>query len=222
MAQAAVTFHTLPDLTGVDPVSRIHFQAYLSAAHILTRLALRHPQAYSLRDVHSYFARQERFADSHELVGWLVEIWIVRALMYHVEGKAEDAYDMIRAALSISAPRGYFCIFLDEGDLMRPLLESADARLTDRDLSAFVKGLLEAMPGESAKGTTNLADEQLLSEREREVLRCLAAGLTYPAIAERLIISVNTVRYHVKGIYGRLGVSSRAEAIARARETRLL
>jgi LuxR family maltose regulon positive regulatory protein len=142
--------------------------------------------------------------------------------MYYVEGKAEEAHHMIQTALSISAPRGYFHIFLDEGDLMRPLLESADARLKDRDLSVFVKGLLEALPGGSAKDTTNLVDEQLLSEREREVLRCLADGLTYPAIAERLIISVNTVRYHVKGIYGRLGVSSRAEAIARARETRLL
>ena len=65
-------------------------------------------------------------------------------------------------------------------------------------------------------------DDQILSERELEVLRCLAAGLTYPSIAERLIISVNTVRYHVKEIYGRLGVSSRAEAIAQAREQKLL
>ena len=61
-----------------------------------------------------------------------------------------------------------------------------------------------------------------LSPREVEVLRYLAAGLTYPGIAERLIISVNTVRHHVKAMYGKLGVSSRAEALARAREMQLL
>jgi LuxR family maltose regulon positive regulatory protein len=221
-AMMAITFSNLPDITGVDPISRISFQAYLSAAHVLTRLALRHPLEHALREVHNYFARQESFAKTHELVGWLVEIWIVRALMYHMEGKAQDAQHMIQAALSASVQRGYFRIFLDEGDLVRPLLESAEARLKDKDLSAFVKRLLEAMPGESVKGKTNLVDDQILSERELEVLRCLAAGLTYPGIAERLIISVNTVRYHVKGIYGRLGVSSRAEAIAEAREQKLL
>ena len=129
---------------------------------------------------------------------------------------------MIQAALTRSAQPGYFRIFLDEADLVRPLLEAAEARPKDNYLSAFVKRLLEAMPGESVKGKTTLVDDQILSERELEVLRCLAAGLTYPSIAERLIISVNTVRYHVKEIYGRLGVSSRAEAIAQAREQKLL
>jgi LuxR family transcriptional regulator, maltose regulon positive regulatory protein len=120
VARAAISFNNIPDITGVDPASRISFQTYLSAAHILTRLALRHPQAYSLLDVHTYLARQESFANTHELVGWLVEIWIVRAVMYHVEGKAEDAHQMIQAALSASAQRGYFRIFVDEGGLVRP------------------------------------------------------------------------------------------------------
>ena len=109
--QAAVRFNNLPDITGIDPVSEIFFQASLSAAHILTRLAVRNPQAYSLLDVHNYFARQERFAETHALVGWLVEIWIVRALMYQVEGRVEEAHHMIHTALSASAQRGYFQSF---------------------------------------------------------------------------------------------------------------
>ncbi|MCA9930414.1 MAG: LuxR family transcriptional regulator, partial [Anaerolineales bacterium] len=47
-------------------------------------------------------------------------------------------------------------------------------------------------------------------------------GLTYNSIAAQLVISVNTVRYHVKGLYGKLGVSTRADAIARARALALL
>jgi ATP/maltotriose-dependent transcriptional regulator MalT len=222
VARAAIGFNNIPDITGVDPVSRISFQTYLSVAHILTRLALRNPQVYALRDVHNYLARQERFADTHELVSWLVEIWIVRALIYHVEGKAADAQHMLQAALSASAQRGYFRIFVDEGGLVRPLLETAEARLRDNDLSAFVTGLLKAMPEESANGKTNLADEETLSDRELEVLRLLAAGQTYKEIGQQLFLSLNTVQFHIKSIYGKLSVNRRVQAIEKAREKKLI
>ena len=218
VTQAAVRFNNLPDITGVDSVSRIYFQAYLSAAHILTRLAVRNPQAYSLLDVHNYLACQERFAETNELVGWLVEIWIVRALMYQVEGKVEDARRMIQAALNASAPRGYFRIFLDEGDLLRPLLESAEPRLKDKDLSAFVKRLLEAMPGESAEVKTDLVGEEILSDRELEVLGLLATGQSYKEIGQQLFLSLNTVQFHIKSIYRKLSVNKRVQAIEKARE----
>jgi LuxR family maltose regulon positive regulatory protein len=222
VAQAAIRFNNLPDITGVDPVSRMYFQAYLSTAHILTRLAVRNPQADSLLDVHKYLVRQERFADAHEMVGWLIEIWIVRALMYQVEGRAEDAHHMIQAALSASAQRGYFRIFLDEGDLVRPLLQSAKPRLKDNDLSAFVKRLLEAMPGEFAKGKMALVDEKILSDRELEVLALLAAGQTYKEIGQQLFLSLNTVQFHIKSIYSKLSVNRRVQAIGKAREMNLI
>jgi NarL family two-component system response regulator LiaR len=61
-----------------------------------------------------------------------------------------------------------------------------------------------------------------LTEREREVLGLLAEGLSNAQIAERLVISVATVKYHVSGILTKLGVSSRTEAITRAWQDRLL
>lgn len=222
VAQAGVKFSALPDMDRVDLVSRIHFQAYLSTAHVLTRLAVRNPQAYALEDVHNYFARQERFAEAHGLFGWLVEIWMVRALMDHVEGNARDAHHRIQAALSAAAPRGYFRIFLDEGDLMRPLLESVAPRLKDNDLTALVKRLLEAMPGGSAKAKIGLVDEERLSDRELEVLGLLAAGQTYKEIGQQLFLSLSTVQFHVKNIYSKLLVNKRAQAIEKAREMKLI
>jgi LuxR family maltose regulon positive regulatory protein len=222
VTQAAVRFDNLPDTTGIDPVSEIHFQAYLSAAHILTRLAARNPGTYSLLDVHNYLARQERFADAHELVGWLVEIWIIRALMYQVEGRSRDAHHTIQTALSASAERGFFRIFLDEGDLMRPLLQSVEPHLTGSNLSIYVKHLLEAMPGEPAKGKTTLVNEERLSDRELEVLGLLAAGLTYKEIGQQLFLSLNTIQFHVKNIYSKLLVNKRVQAIEKARESKLI
>ena len=65
---------------------------------------------------------------------------------------------------------------------------------------------------------TAAAPVDALSERERTVLRYLATALSYREIAEELYVSINTVKTHVKNVIRKLGVGSRAEAVARARE----
>jgi LuxR family maltose regulon positive regulatory protein len=61
-----------------------------------------------------------------------------------------------------------------------------------------------------------------LTERELDVLRALAAGQSNRAIAQQLYLSIATVKVHLKHIYRKLGVSSRTEALARARDLNLL
>jgi len=61
-----------------------------------------------------------------------------------------------------------------------------------------------------------------LSERELRVLRLIAAGLSNQEIASELVVSVNTVKTHIKRIYDKLGVHSRVTAIERARQLELL
>jgi DNA-binding NarL/FixJ family response regulator len=61
-----------------------------------------------------------------------------------------------------------------------------------------------------------------LTPREAEVLRLLASGLTQPAIAERLVISSRTVASHIEHILEKLGVHSRAEAVALAHRSGFL
>jgi LuxR family maltose regulon positive regulatory protein len=61
-----------------------------------------------------------------------------------------------------------------------------------------------------------------LTPREQEILELIAAGLTNREIAERLVISAETVKKHTSGIYGKLDVSNRTEAATRAREMDLL
>ena len=62
----------------------------------------------------------------------------------------------------------------------------------------------------------------MLSKRERDVLRLLAEGASYAQVAQRLGISTHTVTSHVKNSYRKLGVRTAADAVARARELKLL
>ena len=61
-----------------------------------------------------------------------------------------------------------------------------------------------------------------LTDRELDVLGLMKEGLKYKEIAERLFISQNTVRFHVKAIYGKLSVNNRTQAIERARQLQIL
>jgi ATP/maltotriose-dependent transcriptional regulator MalT len=61
-----------------------------------------------------------------------------------------------------------------------------------------------------------------LSVRELEILHLIAAGHSNQAIADTLVIAVSTVKRHINNIYGKLGVQSRTQALARARELKLL
>ena len=76
-----------------------------------------------------------------------------------------------------------------------------------------------ALPGRLAAARRALAEGEELSEREESILRLLTGDLTEREIAQELFLSFNTVHSHVKSIYRKLGVTSRAEAVARARRS---
>jgi ATP/maltotriose-dependent transcriptional regulator MalT len=61
-----------------------------------------------------------------------------------------------------------------------------------------------------------------LTSKELRVLRFLADGASRPTIAQHLFISDNTVKFHIRNVYRKLGVASRADAVAKARQLRLL
>lgn len=220
--QPALRSAVLSEIAGVDYLDEIRFQTQLGAAHVLTRLAAIDQQTRPLPDLHQQLARQERLAESGGLLGWLVEIRLALALMLQVEGDRERARRMLEAALAGAAPRGFFRIFLDESDLLRPLLEDVAARLQEPYLAAFAARLLAAMPTEAAGVKAGLPDPNRLSDRELDVLRLLAAGQSYKEIGQQLFLSLNTVQFHVKSIYSKLQVNKRVQAVEKARELRLI
>ena len=61
-----------------------------------------------------------------------------------------------------------------------------------------------------------------LNDRELEVLRLIAEGLSNQEIAKRLVIALSTVKWHINNLFGKLGVHSRTQAVAQAKELGLL
>ena len=225
MTPSLATVYQRAEFDGVDPVSEFYLRARLNVAHILARLAKQNPKDVSLSEARSHLARHEKLAETHGLLNWQIEIWIARAVIYQTEGKADDARRMIESALAASAPRGFFRLFLDEGGILRPLLESTLRHSKDRDLSAYIHRLLEAMPNDlprSGRSPTSALPSAELSEREIQVLRLLADGESYKEIGEQLFLSLNTVQFHVKSIYRKLLVNKRTQAIEKAREMKLI
>jgi LuxR family maltose regulon positive regulatory protein len=169
-------------------------------------------------------------------VDLLIEIEALRGLAFHALGDDDQATDAVGHALSLAEPGGYTRLFLNEGQPMAELLRLAQARgvcagYAGRLLAGFPAEPVPAAPAPAAPAPAapvaspparHAALVEPLSEREMDVLRLLGTARTIPEIAAQLIVAESTVRSHVKSIYGKLGVHSRYQAIARAREIGLL
>ena len=89
-------------------------------------------------------------------------------------------------------------------------------------LAAFPKDILGAVQIDKELTVNTQMLVEPLSRREIEVLRLIAEGYKYTEIAERLVVSINTVRHHTRNVYGKLEVNNRTQAISRAKELNLL
>jgi len=153
-------------------------------------------------------------AEAGGRMGSVLEILVLQALVHHAQGDTALALAPLTRALSLAEPEGYVRIFLDEGPPMAWLLHEAAARSLAPE---HTRQLLAAFsPAEPPRA--RVAGLEPLSERELEVLRQIAAGLTNREIAGRLYLSLYTVKAHARSIYDKLGASNRTQAVAIARE----
>jgi LuxR family maltose regulon positive regulatory protein len=161
-----------------------------------------------------------RAAQAEGRTGVHIEALALQALAHWRRGGRAEALTSLEHALRLAEPQGYVRRFADLGLPMARLLQEAHTRDVMPD---YVEKLLEACGAELAfPAPARAALAEPLSQREREVLKLMAAGLTNREIAEQLIVSPETVKKHAASIYGKLGVHSRTEAAARARDLDLL
>lgn len=157
----------------------------------------------------------EKTAVAQGLQAVVMEARVLRALARAAQGDHPAALADLRHALTLAKPEGVVRLFVEAGAPLAGLLAASP--------HPYAAAVLEAFPAAVRAGVTAVSPlPDPLTEREREVLAQMARGLTYRQIADELVVSVNTVRHHVKGLYGKLAVGSRAQAVEKARELGLL
>jgi LuxR family maltose regulon positive regulatory protein len=194
----------------------------------------------------------EHALQSAQAVGRLgnaVQILVVKASVLGRQGDIANALATLAQALTLAEPQGYLRTFLEEGEPMRSLIDDfrtsilargrgadqthqqAPLDYTNRLLAAFTAASVTRPAAATVHSPASGLPAQVLparmlpeplSERELEVLRLVAAGLSSRAISDRDVVSINTVKTQLRSIYGKLGAHNRGDALATARELGLL
>ncbi|MBK8021749.1 MAG: hypothetical protein IPK19_10055 [Chloroflexi bacterium] len=191
---------------------------YLTLAHILI-VEGQSAQVLRLLD------RIQQDAEDKARLGSVIDILALRALAWQALNDMEQAVDSLKRAFVLAEPAGYVRTFVDRGEQMAALLRKAQARSI---APAYVTKLLAAFdhPTKWARKPSRelvMSDGlEPLSERELEVLRLMAEGASNREIAETLVISIGTVKKHSGNIFLKLDAHSRTQAIAIARQHKLL
>jgi len=169
-------------------------------------------------------AAMDRFLDIYEDRGIrrrYVTAAITKAMAFDALKNHDQALESLKQALSHAESEGYIRSFIDQGIPMEDLLELGIASgIRTAYVTQILTQLQAELPNRGAQSPTGVYHDPLTA-REGEVLRLLATELTIPEIADKLVISLGTLRTHIKRIYTKLGVHSRFEAITRARELQL-
>jgi LuxR family maltose regulon positive regulatory protein len=149
------------------------------------------------------------------------------ALSYAYDQDLSHAQQLLVETLILAQSEGYIRLFIDEGERLGQLLRSIVSEAGEDSVVRYARSLLHG-----AVDSTILTDDDAfptttalivpLSPQEQRVLQLLAAGHSNPDMAQTLVVSINTIKTHVKSIYRKLNVTNRVEACMTARNLQLL
>jgi LuxR family transcriptional regulator, maltose regulon positive regulatory protein len=216
-------------------------------ATVLTPLRILVAQGRAKADGALLHEAERRLATAWQLaeqqgIGWLrVPLHIASSLIAGARGDHDAALRSLAAAVAEAEPEGLIRPFLDEG---APIAASlADLRATSRNVhksavgtsADYLDALLAAFTGQKPPPPHTLVQTtsvvtgfhpgvtaEPLSARELDVLRLLSDGRSNAEIARNLFVEQSTVKTHLIHLYRKLNVSSRTQAISRARTLGLL
>ncbi|HEY0943366.1 MAG TPA: LuxR C-terminal-related transcriptional regulator [Steroidobacter sp.] len=211
----------------------LFFHAGEIEAQGITRLRL---QVYGGEqgEAHSQLLREIRTAESRRRTRRWIRLKVLLAICQDLENQTNAARRTLLEALRAGHAGGFMRVFLDEGPRFNKLLreiaqsrrESAVAQ-GNESLDEYLQALLDEMPSSAvgrpaASGSGGGIAAQTLTEREKDLLRMVASGYTNQDLAERLSVSENTVKWHLRNVYDKLNTRNRLQAVNTARHLGLI
>lgn len=203
-------------LSAEDDLTYLHEYEHITLTRILLARYRSERDDRILGQALELLARLLKAADDGGRTGNVIEILALTALAHDARGELACALDPLERSLSLAEPEGYVRLFADEGAPMARLLTEAVSRgIMPRYAARLVSAIDAGSPSPQPPAGA-------LSERELEVLRLIAQGLTNQEIADRLFLALDTVKGHNRRLFAKLDVQRRTEALLRARELGLL
>ncbi len=224
----------MPDVAAAQVLTLLRQGNLAAAAHLAETHDLPLSQArvhLAQGDTSAALAALGPLRRQAEAKGWedeRLKVMVVQALAHHAHGEKDEAVQLLGDALALAEPGGFIRIFVDEGTPMAQLLAEAAAHGIMQDYTAKLLAAFEA-EAQKREDKSYLPPARLaqpltepLSQRELEVLRLIAQGLSNREISERLFLALDTVKGHNRRIFGKLLVQRRTEAVAKARSLDIL
>jgi LuxR family maltose regulon positive regulatory protein len=207
--------------SGLDANDELNYQRELVHKSLARVLAARGQTEEALRLIYRLIDAARKAGRE----GSKIKLLVLKAVTLLAHRDKPGALATLEHALALAEPEGYVRTFIDEGEPMAKLLSDVHltvarnrvaARISPEYVGKLLATIEQPLPKRTPPSVEPLAEP--LSDRELEVLRRVAAGMKNAEIARELFVVVGTVKTHLNSIYRKLGVSSRTQAISRARE----
>lgn len=159
-----------------------------------------------------------------------MEILVLQALALRQMNNHRKAFLVFSRALQIAMHGGFVRSLLDEGKALRSLMTAYRESITESAKPApstvYLDQILDTFSdGDSPQKQSQNTEQALveaLTSREIQILSHLQTGLSNRQLADMLFVTEGTLKWHLRNVYGKLGVTSRLAAVAKARELSLI
>ena len=192
--------------------SHANESAYSSYARLLL-------EQYKLDEAELLISELYTLASTGKRIERMIELKVSFAVLYKLKDKREKSITSLMEAMEIASEENLLSYFVFNADQIDDLLKEVfkiHATKKTKIPKKFIDNLKVAIEKREKSKKTNVVIE--LSVRELDTLKLIAEDLTNQEIADKLFVSINTVKTHVKNILLKLDVKNRSEAVNKAKE----
>ncbi|MBC8145404.1 MAG: hypothetical protein H7X80_07450 [bacterium] len=158
---------------------------------------------------------------------YMIELHVLRAIAYDMVGKGEESFAELADAVRMATPERFIRVFVNEADRLCSVLHRFPAKRFPGLVGEFLDEVRVACGATGDAPIATVASSsplnlEGLTSRELEILQLLARGYTNQKIADKLYVSINTIKTHISNLFDKLGARNRIDALVRAKDAGIL